>query len=259
MGLSFDYSYTDPPVISDTQLQLYLNGTFYNNKIGEHCPNEGFATMDIDSSTRGQVQVDFSRYTIESFLLTLFESDKLSILLTEENLPATTSFALTTSSLEDFLPGLVAAYGEDAPMELYIYATEAPTAVFTPDEMKGYVTFGIDFRIKDLESAALLIFKDGAATYSLKLEDFLLYLHFDELKIGDVYTEFSNIGTIDTNSIYKHFNLYLKAAVPVINNLLASGIEVPQQYFTRSVVADASFTSYQNYVKIQWEPYVDYT
>ena len=109
--------------------------------------------------------------------------------LNADNVPPTTGFSISTSGLEDFLPGLVEAYGENMPMELFIYAKEAPKVIFAPDSMSGYISFAIEFRILNVETAATLTFMDGEATYELSLVDFLLYLHFDEIKLGDIYVE----------------------------------------------------------------------
>jgi LBP / BPI / CETP family, C-terminal domain len=112
-NLGFDFSYTSPPVISDTQIDIYLNATVFNASFGEISPNEGFGDLLIDTTTRENIQIDVSRYMVESVFLTLFESDRLKLMITNELIPATSAFSLTTSSLNVFLPGLVEKYGED--------------------------------------------------------------------------------------------------------------------------------------------------
>jgi len=258
-SLSFDYAYTAAPVISDTQLDLYLNATFFNPSIGEHSPGEGFADMPVDTSTRGQVQMDFSRYTVESFLLTLYESEKLQITLNDDVVPGTRGFTFDTTTLEEYLPGLIDKYGEGVPMEVFFFAKEMPTVVFTPDEMAGFVSMGAEFRIRDVETAIILSFMDAEAVFNLALEDFLLYLQFEELKLGDIIIEDSKIGSVDTSTMLKNINRLLKLGLPVINAYLSSGFDIPTHYFSYTEIADASFTSYYNYVKVQWEPYIDPT
>lgn len=115
-NLAFDFSYTSPPVISDTQIDIYLNATVFNASFGEISPNEGFGDLLIDTATRENVQIDVSRYMVESVFLTLFESNRLKLMITNELIPATSAFSLTTSSLNVFLPGLVEKYGEDVQM-----------------------------------------------------------------------------------------------------------------------------------------------
>mmetsp|Transcript_17151 Transcript_17151/g.12259 ORF Transcript_17151/g.12259 Transcript_17151/m.12259 type:complete len:350 (-) Transcript_17151:35-1084(-) len=258
-GLAFDYAYTSPPVISDYQLDMFFNATFFNSKLGEHNPGEGIADLDIDTTTRGQVQIDVSRYTIESFLLTLYESEKLTLLLDGSRISESKEFSFDTTTFEEYLPGLVDKYGDAQPMELFLRAAEMPKVVFQPDEMSTYWSFLAEFRVVGVETAVILAFQDVMAVYDLSLEDFLLYLHFDSLSVGNIYIEDTKIGAVDTASMLKNVNRLLKLALPLINTILSSGFEIPQHYFSRTEVADASFTSFYNYVKIQWEPYIQET
>lgn len=113
LGLGVDYSYTAVPVVSDTQIDFYINGTFFSEKFGEIAATGGIGDFYLNTSTSKTVQLEISRYTVESFFLTLFEADKLQLLLTDEMIPPTSTFSLTTTSLEEFLPGLVATYGDN--------------------------------------------------------------------------------------------------------------------------------------------------
>lgn len=94
------------------------------------------------------MQIDVSRYTVESLFLTLFESNRLHVLLTNDIIPPTSAFSLTTTSLDVFLPGLVAKFGNDVPMTILIAAKEYPLAIFTPESMGGSISLSLDFQVE---------------------------------------------------------------------------------------------------------------
>lgn len=87
-GIGFDFAYTHLPVVSDTQLDFYLNATIFNSQFGEVSPNEGFGDLILDTTTKGNIQLDISRYTVESFFVSLYETGRLEMTLTNEMIPA---------------------------------------------------------------------------------------------------------------------------------------------------------------------------
>lgn len=119
-GLGFDFAYTAVPKVSDTQIDFFLNATIFNNSFGIIPPVDGYGDLLIDAGTFDTVQIDISQYTVESMFLTLQESDKLKIYIDDQMIPATSAFNLTTTSLNDLLPGLVDKYGAGLPMGISI-------------------------------------------------------------------------------------------------------------------------------------------
>ncbi len=69
--LGFDFAYTAAPKVWDTQIDMYLNATFFNSSFGVISPNEGFGDLYIDTASNDCVQMDISQYTVESLFLTL--------------------------------------------------------------------------------------------------------------------------------------------------------------------------------------------
>lgn len=115
-GLGIDFAYTAMPKVSDTQIDIYLNGTIFNNSFGLISPMEGYGDLLIDAGTTDTVQVDVSQYMVESLFLTLQESGDLQVYIDDAMIPPTSAFNLTTTSLDELLPGLVEKYGADLPM-----------------------------------------------------------------------------------------------------------------------------------------------
>jgi len=70
-NLGFDFVYTAPATISDTQVVFYVNGTIFNNSFGVVSPGEGFGDLFIDPASSGEVQLDVSQYSVDSLFVTL--------------------------------------------------------------------------------------------------------------------------------------------------------------------------------------------
>lgn len=144
-GLGFDYSYASPPVISDSQLDVYLNGTFYGSKFGEKYPYSTFDDLKINLASKNLLQTDVSVNTVNSLMLTLFETSKFNLTITNEMLPETSPIQLTTTFLEGLLPGLVETFGDDKPMSVNVKAHTVPVMSFTQDVIGANIELAVDF------------------------------------------------------------------------------------------------------------------
>jgi len=169
-------------------------------------------------------------------------------------IPADSAMELTTSSLEEFFPGLEEAFGEDLPMSVKISALEFPKAIMLPGQMGGNLQLGLDFIVENSGRAFLMHVVDAQAFFEVTLKEFLLYISFDDLHIGDVTLTECAIPEFETKGLKTTLNLIAKLLVPTFNMILSKGIRIPDHYFQNVCVKDASFTSFQDYVKIQFEP-----
>lgn len=51
-NLAFDFSYSSPQEVSTEHLQLFFNGTVFNDTTGEFVPKLGAADMQVDGTTK---------------------------------------------------------------------------------------------------------------------------------------------------------------------------------------------------------------
>lgn len=51
--LAFDFSFTSPAVISDTQMALYLNSSLYDNARGYQIPSSPVDDLQINTTSKG--------------------------------------------------------------------------------------------------------------------------------------------------------------------------------------------------------------
>ncbi len=133
-GLMFDFALDRAPLIVENggvdQLQLFLNGSFFNKSYGEIEAIQGRANMTIDPSTKDDVQFDLSANAVDSIYRTLFETNDLWIMLNQSMIPAGIPFNLTTTYFELILKGIVEKYGKDKPMTVKVKVHDPPTCQF---------------------------------------------------------------------------------------------------------------------------------
>ena len=170
-------------------------------------------------------------------------------------LPKTSALTLTTSSLDEFLPGLIATYGEDLPMAIQISSHSNPQSILLPGEMGANIGLDMTFIVEGQGTAVRFNFVDVISMLQLTLVDFRFYPIIESVKIGDAYASESQIGEIDITGLKKTFNMFMKILVPLVNVFLGSGIPFPQELFEgKLVIKDATFNSFQDYVKIALSP-----
>lgn len=128
--IDLDLAFTANPDISDTQMALYFNSTFFNEKIGYSAPNTKITDLTVDKSTKGNIQARVSKYTADSFMKVLYESGKLAYNISQATIPSSLPFVLNTDFVEGLMPGLVAKYGSGKPMTINLLVKEAPSVIF---------------------------------------------------------------------------------------------------------------------------------
>ncbi len=174
--------------------------------------------------------------------------------------PPTKGFSLTTSSLEEYLPGLVAVYGENMPMAILVASHSTPKAIFNVDEMG--LDFGIDLRfiVEGQGTAVVLGFDDIEAMLGLTFSNYTLYPKVESVKLNTLQATESTIGELDTRSMKTLINTGLKLAIPVINAFLSSGFKFPSELFGGKIeIESATFNVMQDYLRIEFSPQFHFT
>jgi hypothetical protein len=81
-NLAMDLGYSADPVVSDSQMALYLNSTFFSAVKGYSTPKTAITDLIVDPSTSGNIQARLSRYTADSLLKTMYESERMRYTIT---------------------------------------------------------------------------------------------------------------------------------------------------------------------------------
>jgi len=89
-----------------------MNGTIFNELLGEFIPNSDPADIFVNKTTNESVQFYMSITFVNSLFKFAFDTGLLNVTL-DNNLISTDDFNFTTTSFEPLLEGLVAKYGEN--------------------------------------------------------------------------------------------------------------------------------------------------
>ena len=131
-GLSIDFAFTRDPIVTDVYLEAYANATVFDNVIGYKAPPTPVTEMEIDLTTRNQMIVDASTYSVDSLLLVMQDKNWFNYHLTPDTFNSEeVKKYLTTTYLDGLLPGIAAKYGKDVPVSLKFTSDKAPNSFFT--------------------------------------------------------------------------------------------------------------------------------
>uniref|UniRef100_A0A672FAH7 Bactericidal permeability-increasing protein n=1 Tax=Salarias fasciatus TaxID=181472 RepID=A0A672FAH7_SALFA len=127
-----EYSMVSSPVISNTSLVLNLKGEFYN--IGKHQEPPFTATdFSMPTEANNMMYMGISAFTVNSAAFVYTTAGILSLYITDDMIPKSSPFRLTTKSFGIFVPQV--AKFPDLPMKLLVKAVKSPTVTFEPDNM----------------------------------------------------------------------------------------------------------------------------
>lgn len=157
-NLSVDVSFSSEPQISDTQMALFVNSTFFSRVKGYSTPKTPITDLQVDMSTKGNVQARLSMYSADSFLKVLYESERMKYTISQAIIPKTLPIILNTDLIDGLLPGIVAKYGSGKPMTIDLVAKEAPLSFFNEGQMGGSAAMDVIFKVGN-DVAIILTFK----------------------------------------------------------------------------------------------------
>ena len=103
------------PVVTNTDIKLFLNATLYDTDKGYSVPLTPVTALDVDLTDRAQMMVDASAYTVDSFLNVIQGKGLFSFMLDDQIFDGLLADYLSTTYLDGILPGLVDKCGADIP------------------------------------------------------------------------------------------------------------------------------------------------
>ena len=181
-NLSLDLAYSSNPVISDTQMSLFFNSTFYNKMKGYSTPSTAIVDLQVDPSTKGNVQARVSTYTADSFMKVLYESGKITYTITQDIIPKNIPIILNTDVLDGLLPGLVAKYGRGKAVTIDLICKDSPVVFFNEGQMGGSAALDAVFKVGN-EVAIILTFKGMQNFIEMQLKNSDLTVRVDKILI----------------------------------------------------------------------------
>lgn len=249
-GLAVDIQFPHDPMVTSQYLGLYLNATVFNATTGYKVPNSVISDVQLNFTSSNQILLDTSRWTIDSVLQVIQDTDILDATITQETLgPVWGSMYLNTTFGDSVLPGLKPKYGADQPMSIRIFTSKAPTSFFHPDEIGIETTFDIQVFVKeDMACSFRVIDADGSI--KVFLQKGVLSFQVLTLYLNEATVLSSQIGDIPVWEMKTFVNWAIKLGIPFINGFLNKGLELPSLYFGIIKIQDATFTAMDGFVQI---------
>jgi len=194
--------------------------------------------------------VDTSRYTVDSVILTLHDSNVFNFTITQDLLgPVYGPEFLNTSYMDGILPGLIAHYGKNQPMSINFATKQAPSSFFQVGKMGLTLTADLQVYVNsDLAATIEVISAEGSL--SATLNNFLLVIKLLTFYINDAQVVNSEIGPINVQAMRNFVNFFAYLALPVINGFLAPGFHLPQEYFGIVRIREATFDAMDGYCQV---------
>ncbi|XP_034023385.1 bactericidal permeability-increasing protein-like isoform X2 [Thalassophryne amazonica] len=223
-----DYSMVSSPTVSKSSVNLDIKGEFYN--IGKHQePPFSPAVFSLPPENNNMLYIGLSVFTANSAGFVYNKAGVLSLYITDDMIPKSSPFRLSTASFGIFIPQ-VAKLFPGLLMKLMVKATANPLLTFEPNnatvQASGTVTaFAIQTNgtlsplfILNLESSvsAKLFVSSSRLAGSVTLNNM-------NMTLGTSY-----VGDFKVTRLDAVFNMVLKTVViPKVNAQLASGYPLP--------------------------------
>eukprot|EP00347_Sterkiella_histriomuscorum_P018594 403344916 len=203
--LSVDFTFTQLPVITDENMQMFMNFTLFNQTSNSYrIPNEVVSDVSGLSTTKNSVQMSVSHYSADSFLVALQDQNIFDYTITKETIPNYAQY-LTTTYMDGLLPGLVAKFGRDQPVTVEIDSTQPPRAVFKEKDLAMVLNMDFTFRVNN-EVAIVVSVTDLNAHVDVTLRNTNLTANAKVIKISKCSASQSQIGDFDSDSFRAFFN-----------------------------------------------------
>ncbi|NP_001279749.1 bactericidal permeability-increasing protein-like precursor [Callorhinchus milii] len=223
-----DYFLVNPPVITETFMDLDFKGEFYN--IGRHQePPFTAGPLSFPEQTNHMMYLAVSEFFFNSAAFVYHRAGALQINITDSMIPKSSPIRLNTSTFGGFIPQLKKLYPEML-MLMKIHSLKQPALTMTSDNITIAMTGAADtFAILPNSSLAPLFVLNldvsVSATPSLSGDKLTGSLVINRLGLS---LEHSDIGPFETSTLQGMLNVVTKIIVlPKINAFLAKGYPLP--------------------------------
>ncbi|XP_036434546.1 bactericidal permeability-increasing protein-like [Colossoma macropomum] len=222
-------SLTDSPLVNDSGLGLNVKGEFYSNNFPSEPP---FSPKHFEVPWREDYMVSLgaSEFFVNSAAYAYQSAGALQIRITDDMIPKASPFHLNTSQFGQLIPQLPKKY-PDLPMQLLLYASEAPLFSFNKTVINVNVSASAKAYAMKADSVAIPLFRlDVESSFSGKAYiDKYLLKGVLEMKNLTVTLGATEIGCFPVGPIKQALKLTMSSFVlPKLNAQLKDGLPLPR-------------------------------
>lgn len=250
LNLALDYSYSSPFEVSPQHVQVFFNGTVFNDEHAELVPTLGAAKMQVDDNTKDAIQAGLSEQELDSGANWLHEKGLIKFTLSNDLIPKSL-LDLSTDSLDLIFPGLIKRYGKGQDVTILIATYEPPQTSIHKDSMGAIANFDVSLFCKGEEALVGRVVQ-GKTQASVTFKDFQITIQLTDFEVGAIKQLRSKIGDQDLASYVTWINYSSFVVLPFINALIPD-IPFPDE-FLGIKIKQAEFQARENYVYLTFSP-----
>eukprot|EP00347_Sterkiella_histriomuscorum_P013831 403363197 len=250
-----DFTFTSPAVITDTTLAMYLNGTIFDQKLGQYrIPQETSTDVEVQTTSSNTMQMSVSPYSADSILVSMHDTGLFDYVITKETVPGLANI-LTTNYMDGLLPGIVAKYGRDQEVTIEMKATQAPRTEFKLNDLGMFMNLDLTFRVNQ-EVAIIVTLTDLKANVKPMLIGANFTAQIYTIKIDECSATQSQIGDFDGEGFRDFFNVSVRIAIPFLNEIYMKkkAIVMPDTFMGFIKVKSATFSSQDGFLAVTVYP-----
>uniref|UniRef100_A0AAX7TIX4 Bactericidal permeability-increasing protein n=1 Tax=Astatotilapia calliptera TaxID=8154 RepID=A0AAX7TIX4_ASTCA len=223
-----EYSMVSSPTVLKSSIDLSLKGEFYN--IGKHQePPFSPAAFYLPPQNNNMLYIGMSAFTVNSAAFVYNNAGVLSLSITDDMIPKSSSIRLNTKTFGAFIPQIAKQF-PGLMMKLLVKTVKTPTLTFEPNNATVQATTTVTaFAIQPNSTLSPLFVLNLEASVSARM-------FVSEMKLAaavtlnkmDLTLDKSYVGDFQVGPLENVFQGVLKLVViPAVNAQLAKGYPLP--------------------------------
>ncbi|KAL1268755.1 hypothetical protein QQF64_034118 [Cirrhinus molitorella] len=223
-----EYSMVEPPVISNTMIELGLKGEFY--KVGQHEePPFSPRPFSLPSQDTNMLYMGVSAFSINSAGFVYHRAGALRLYITDDMIPSDSPYRLNTKTFEAFIPQIVKTH-PGLMMKLLVETVKEPLITCEANNMTVQASSMVTayaIQSSGTLSPLFVLNLEGSVSANIYVSGLKLAGHVTLNKIQTSLAK-SYVGSFQVTSLDSIFTTVLKVTViPKVNAHLQEGYPLP--------------------------------
>jgi len=263
-NLDLDWSLPSAPKVTDKELEFGVKGLFFKKGGAEDEPAAQAPAMPMhDTSAPSKFQAFISTYLADSLGATFLETNQVHLWTHSKDVPSSSPVQLTTTGLGAFIPGLVAHYGDNKPMDIeYNLDQVGNFSARESDSTLSFdgaisVNFWVELNDTAKEKAVAIELSENHFNFTILIKEGTtqLAMNVSEVALGGVHVNSTTFGALDLDLLAKLLNEGIQIGLPSLNAYLGTlMVQIPDELFGIFKLSDLTLKYHDNYLEAGLTP-----
>ena len=261
--MDLDWSLSDQPIFNGQDgIEFGIKGQFVPEGQAEVAPAVTPPAMPYkDPAVSSEFQAFVSDFTLDSFADAFLKTNTFSIWTNHGDVPADSPLQLNTTVIDCFLPGIMAHYGRDKPMD--VEYTLSKLHNFNAKENSPSMSFNADIDVlfyvetaaNQKEVAIELTLSELYFDFTAIIDGMALKPNIESASLGAILVKSSTFGDLDMTLLTDLLNQGLKEGREPLNTLLQKqSLLVPDKVFGLFGLSDLALKYHDGYLEAGLTP-----